>query len=284
MKKINFTFIFVLIFALFTGCTSDFKINETVVKDISDKITEAVVENVDSNIKSVRHDMKTVDSINLNEININSEVGDIKIISHDSRETVIDVNIKAKNSTKERAEKLTKSFDYLIDTKEKRLNIDTAVYKEKIINEQIIVDLVIKLPTNIKNINIKSNVGDIDMEDTGKKVNITNNVGDINIKNSSASYNIKNDAGDMNLQNISIYNESQFYTNIGDTEITTDDITMAKILSIETNVGDIKLVLPEKSDYEATIQEFMEDAKVKSSGTKNTKIKLITHMGSIDLK
>lgn len=284
MKKIGLILVIILILALFTGCTSDFKINDVVVKDISDKITQAVIEKVDSDIKFERHDEKTVDSKNLTELIVESKVGDIEIITHESSDTIVDVNIKAKSSTKETAEELVKSFDYSVETKGNKLNIDTTGYNKKLNSDEIIVDLVIKLPSNIEKVEINSNVGDISIENINGEINLTSNVGDTIIKNSNASYDIKIDVGDVNVQNSSFSDSSTFYSNVGDINITTNDISTAKNLSAETNVGDIRMSLPKNSNYEANIQEFMESPKVESVGTGKTKIKLITHIGNIDFE
>lgn len=284
MRKAILLLTIVIIFMLSTGCTSEFKLNDVVVKDLSDKITQAVIEKSDSNIQSERHDTKTIDSKNLTELIIKSEVGDIKIITHESSETTIDTNIQAKSSSKEKADELVKSFEYSIETKGKKLSIDTTGYNKKIISDQIIVDLVIKIPSNIEKFDIGSNVGDISIENINGEINITSNVGDTFVKDSNASYDIKTDVGDVNIQNSSFSDSSTFYTNVGDIAINTNDISEAKNLSVETNVGDIKLLLPKSSNYEADIQEFLKDKKVESMGTGKTKIKLITHVGDIDFE
>ncbi len=284
MRKTILLLTIVIIFILSTGCTSDFKLNDVVVKDISDKITQAVIETADSNIQSQRHDTKTIDSKDSTELIVESEVGNIEIVPYESNETTIDLNIKAKSSTKEKAEELVKSFDYSISTKGKKIIINTTGYNKKILSDQILVDLVIKIPSNIETLDIKSNVGDINIENINGEINITSNVGDTIIKNSNASYDIKTDVGDVNIQNSTLSDSSTFYSNVGDISISTIDISEAKNLSVETNVGDIEISLPKGSNYEADIQEFMKDAKIESAGTGKTKIKLITHVGNIDFE
>nr|WP_312576459.1 DUF4097 family beta strand repeat-containing protein [Sedimentibacter sp.] len=284
MKKIGLSLVVILILALFTGCTSDFKINDAVVKDISDKITHAVIETVDSDIKSERHDSKTVDSNDLTELIVKSEVGDIEIVTHESTETLIDTNIKARSNTKEAAEELVKSFDYSVETKGKKLSIDTTEHSKKSNSDELIVDLVIKIPSNIEKVEISSNVGDINIESINGNINLTSNIGDTIIKSSNASYYIKTDVGDINVQNSSFSDSSTFYSNVGDININANDISIAKNLSFETNVGDIKILIPKNSNYEANIQEFLKDPKIETVGTGKTKIKLITHVGNIDLE
>lgn len=284
MRKAILLLTIVIIFMLSTGCTSEFKLNDVVVKDLSDKITQAVIEKSDSNIQSERHDTKTIDSKNLTELIIKSEVGDIKIITDESSEITIDTNIQAKSSSKEKADELVESFEYSIETNGKKLSIDTTGYNKKIISDQIIVDLIIKIPSTIEKFDIGSNVGDISIENINGEINITSNVGDTFVRDSNASYDIKTDVGDVNIQNSSFSDSSAFYTNVGDIAINTNDISEAKNLSVETNVGDIKILLPKSSNYEADIQEFLKDKKVESMGTGKTKIKLITHVGDIDFE
>lgn len=284
MKKTALVLITVIIFALLTGCTSDFKVNDVVVKDISDKITQAVIENIDSNIDAEKQETHTLDATNSAELIVKSEVGDIIIMTHDSNEIVIDANIKAKSNTKERAEELVESFKYSIEEKGKKISIDTTGYNGKTISDEIIVDLIIKIPSSIETTSVTSNVGDINFENINGTINSIANVGDITIKNSSASYDIKADVGDVELRDGSILGESIFYLNVGDINVTTNDISMAESLSAETKVGDIKMSLPENSNYEADIREFMQEPRNELAGTGKTKIKLITDVGNIDFE
>jgi len=284
MKKISSILVVILILALFTGCTSDFKVNDVVVKDISDKITQAVIETVDSNIKAERQETQTLDYVEQTELNIKGEVGDIRVITHDLNEIIVDANIKAKANSKERAEEMVNSFVYTVESKWGKVNIDTTGYNEKTNNEQIIVDLVIRIPQTLEKTIIITNVGDINLEDIYGTINCVANVGDINIKNSSTSNDIKTDVGDVNMQNVSLSGESSFYSNVGDIVIASNDISTAKSLSIETQVGDIKLSLPKSASYEANIHEFMQKPKTELAGTGKTKINLVTNVGDINLE
>lgn len=265
MKKTLSLLIIILLFTSFTGCSSDFKVNEVVVKDISDKFTQAVIETVDSNIQAEKQETHTIDGVNSTELIVKGEVGDIDITTHDSNVVLIDAIIKAKSNSKERAEELIDNFNYSVEGKGKTVNIDTTEYEGNLNSDEIIVDLSIKIPSTIENINI------------------TTNVGDIAIKNSYALYDIKTDVGNINLENSLFTGKSEFYLNVGNIDLNTCDIADAKSISAETKVGDIKMSLPDNSNYKADINEFMKEPRTKISGNGKTNIKLITNVGSIDL-
>ena len=284
MKKIVSLLIIISLFTSFTGCTSDFKVNEVVVKDISDKITQAVIETVDSNIKAEKKETHTIDGVNSTELIVKGEVGDINITTHDSNVVLIDTNIKAKSNTKERAEELIKNFSYTVEGKGKTVIIDTTRYEGKLGTDQLSVDISVKIPSTIDTINITSNVGDININDINGEINALSNVGDIVIKNTNALYDIKTDVGDIQLENSVFSGKSEFYLNVGSIDISATDITDAKSLSIETKVGDIKISLPINSDYKADINEFMKEPRTELSGNGKTNIKLITDVGSIEFK
>jgi len=283
MKKIVSVLIIILLFSTITSCTSDFKVNEVVVKDISDKITQTVIETVDSNIKAEKKETHTIDGVNSTDLIIKGEVGNIDITTHDSNVILIDTKIKAKSNTKERAEELIKDFSYSVEGKGKIVSIDTTGYEVKLDNDQISVDISIQIPSTIDTISITSNVGDINIDDINGEINALSNVGDIIIKNSNALYDIKTDVGDIKIENSVFTSKSDFYVNVGDVDVTAVDISEAKSISIETKLGDIKLSLPINADYEANINEFMKEPRVELNGNGNTNIKLITNVGSIEI-
>ena len=283
MKRIVSVLIIILLLSNATGCTSDFKVNEVVVKDISDKITQTFIETVDSDIKAEKEGTHTLDGVNSTELIVKGEVGNIDVATHDSNVVLIKTTITAKSNTKERAEELIKNFSYSVEGKGKTVSIDTTGYEVKLDNDQISVDISIKIPSTIDTISITSNVGDININDINGEINALSNVGDIIIKNSNALYDITTDVGDIKIENSVFTGKSDFYLNVGDIDITAVDITEAKSISIENKVGDIKLSLPINADYEANINEFMKEPRVALNGNGNTNIKLITNVGSIEI-
>jgi len=283
MKRIVSVLIIILLLSNITGCTSDFKINEVVVKDISDKITQTVIETVDSDVKAEKEETHTLDGVNSTNLIIRDEVGNIHVETHDSNAVLIETTIKAKSNTKERAEELIENFNYSVEGKGKTISIDTTGYEAKLENDQISVDISIKIPSTIDNISITSNVGNINIDDINGEINALSNVGDIIIKNSNGLYDVKTDVGDIIIENSVFIGKSNFYLNVGKINLTAIEISNAKSISVETKVGDIKISLPVNADYEADINEFMKEPRVELNGNGNTNIKLITNVGTIEI-
>lgn len=282
MKKIICTLIVIMLASL-TGCTSQFKVNEDIVKNISDKIIKTAIESEgkESAEKNETHKLDASDSINLI---IANTVGDINITSHDSKEAVIDVKIKIKSDSKENAEKLLNDYKYSIESKSDTIRIDTTKHEYIIIknDDRFNVNLNIKIPNNIKHITVTNNVGSIKVENINGEFKADTNVGDININNSNALYIIKVDVGKISLKNCAITGKSEFKTNTGDVTISASDISAAKYIESLTNVGNIKMTLPEASSYKAEISEFMEKQRIVTNKDGKTDIKLVTNVGNID--
>ena len=97
MNKIRSLLLIGLVVLLLSGCSSINKVDEEKVKDVSDKITETIINTV-GNQKAERHESHTINAENLNTLNIKSSVGEIKINTHESKDAIIDLNITAKMS------------------------------------------------------------------------------------------------------------------------------------------------------------------------------------------
>lgn len=284
LKRIISILILSFMFLNLTGCTSNFKINEDLVKDLSDKITENVINTVDKE-KIEKNETHNLDASNSIELVINGSVGEIKVTSHESKEAIVDANIIAKSKDKEKAKKLLDEYKYTVKSTSNAIKIDTAKTNNLIIIDDMIeVNLNIKIPISIKHITIVNNVGDIELENVNGELKISNNVGETYIKNSNCSYNVKTDVGEINLSNCIVVGESEFNTNTGDIRITATDISNANNIVAEAQVGDIKMQLPETSNYKAEINEFMEKERTEVHGDGKTNIKLITNVGDIDFK
>lgn len=284
MKKTVCTLLIIIAIASITGCTSKLKVDEDAVKDVSDKITEAIINTVG---KEAAESQKshTINAADLDTLNIKSTVGDINITSVESEEAVININIVANSSSKEKSQQLIENFTY---TAQKQLNsivIDTSNKSmENIDDSSIKTELDISVPLNIDNIVISLNVGDINLKNINGKFEIVDNVGDMTVENCDGYYNLKSDVGEIVLINSAAKGKSEFNTNTGDINVVFADIANADSITAKTGVGDIKMSLPENSSYEAVIHEFMEDEKAENMGDGSTKIELKTGVGSIDFK
>lgn len=284
MKKNVSIFLLTVILLNLTACTSNFKVNEDVVKDISDKITKNVINTVDKE-KVEKKENQKLDASKSDKLIINSSVGEIKISSYDSSEALIDVSIAAKSKDKEKAKKLIDEYTYTVKTESDAIKINTTLSSDKSVGlDSLEVNLDIKVPDTVKQISVVNNVGDIQISNITGDLKISNNVGEIRFENAGGSCNVTSDVGEIILNKSILTGESKFNTNTGEISISTSDISEAKKIFAEANVGDINLELPESSDYKAEIHEFMEKERTEVHGKGKTKINLTTHVGNIKFK
>ncbi len=280
MKKIKALILIVLAVLLLNGCASINEVDEDKVKDVTDKITEAIIDSVGKE-KAERQESHTINAEDFDTLKISSSVGDITISSHDSPDAVINLNIAAHTGSKEKSEQLIEEFIYSVEENMNSINIDTAFKKLNMDDNNVSTDLSINVPKNIENIIISLNVGDVHIKNINGNYEIENNVGDISIENSAASYNIKTNVGEINLTDAAAVNNSEFITNTGDIKISLNDITNAAKIKAAADVGDIGISIPDDSSYEAVINEFMEKERTESNKDKQTKIEIKTGVGSI---
>lgn len=282
-RKIN-ALIIMLSFTMMTGCTSDFKVDEQAVEKISDKVTSTVMGNLGKE-KAEKIESQNINGDKLENLVIENSVGDIYITTHDSSEIIVDTTIKTSSSTKESAEKLLRETTYSVESRWNDLVIDASqinrTYGEA---ENAAIDLNIKLPSNIGKIYINNNVGNLKIENYDGKIVCKINVGNIDILNSNSSYSLTTDVGDINLTNCLMFDKSDFYTNTGNVVITADDISDAKVIEADVQVGDISLTLPSDSSYQSTIKSFMENELKETKGNGNTKISLNSKVGEVNFK
>ncbi len=282
MKKSGSILIVILALLLLGGCSSMTKVDEDAVKDVSGKITKAIINTVGKE-KAQKQESHSMVAENFDTLKIKGSVGDIDIKSGESKEATIDVNIIAQSDSKKNAEKLIEEYSYTIDENMNSIDIDTTISSHKIFNtSNLKVKLSITVPENINNIIISSNVGDIKITDIKGIYDVKVNVGDMTIMNSAGSYNLYTNVGDISLSDSLISGNSEISTNTGDIKATFKDMSDSESLKATTDVGDIDITVPENSSYEAVINEFMEKERTETNGDKHTKIKLKTGVGNID--
>ncbi len=280
MKKL--ICIFLIIMIIFTGCTSFFKVDEDKVKDVSDIITDAIINTVGQE-KAETKESHTVESTDKKSLNIISSVGDISVTSHQSDDTIINISITAKAKTKEKAEEIIENYTYTINEESNSIVVDTS-FEELLKDASIVTDLTIHIPSNISDIEISTNVGDIYLSGFTGNMNIKNNVGEVALDKSEGSYNINVDVGDIILSDCIAVGNSDFKTNTGEIDISLSDISKAVSIIAKTGVGDIKMSLNDDSGYHATINEFMKDERIETKHDQGTNINLTTGVGEIDLE
>ncbi|WP_312701939.1 DUF4097 family beta strand repeat-containing protein [Sedimentibacter sp.] len=284
MKKI-ICVLMVLMLSL-SGCSSFNKVDEDKVKDISDKITQTIIDSVDKDKNSAeRTESHKIEAKKLNKLDIKSSVGDIYLSVHDSDEATVDIKITASSSSKEKSQELVDSFSYSVEEKWNTIEIDTRLDDVKLLsNNNMQTELTINIPKSIEAFIIKLNVGEIIIDNTDGHFEINNNVGDIKISNSTGSYNLKTDVGEITLNNCNPSEKTELKTNTGDIKAVFSDISAARSIKAEAGVGDIEIATPDNSSYEAEINEFMKDKVVLFKGNQDTKIELKTGVGEIQFK
>lgn len=282
MKRFSIILIALSTLILLTSCSSINEVDEKAVKDVSDKITKAIINSVGKE-SAEKQESFNMEAGHLNTLKIESSVGDINIKTHESTEATISLNITAKSNSKENAEILIDEFKYTVEENSNSINIDTTFDDNKVFdNGNIQTELTISIPNNIDTFVISLNVGDININSNEGIFEIKNNVGNITVENSVGSYDLNTDVGDITLINSTASGTSEFNSSTGNVEISFNDISNAEGIKASTGVGDIELSVPEDSSYEAVINEFMKDEQTESNGTKQTKIELKTGVGSID--
>lgn len=280
MKKV-ISLILIAAILLLSSCTSITKVDEGKVKDVSDKITEAIINSVGKE-KAERQESHTINAENLDTLDIKSSVGSINISTHDSKDAIINLNITAQTGSKEKSQELVDEFNYSVEESSNAIKIDTSFSELKLDDNNMSTDLSITVPNNIENIVISLNVGDIQIKNINGKYEIQNNVGEIQVEGSKASYKIKTNVGEIKLSEAAAVGSSEFFTNTGDITISFNDITDADSIEASADVGEITLKVPENSGYEAVINEFMEKERTETKNNEHTKIKIRTGVGSID--
>lgn len=281
MKKISVLIIALSALMLLSSCSSINEIDERKVKDVSDKITEVIIDSVGKE-SAEKKESFNIAAENLNTLNIESTVGDIDITTHESTEATIQLKVIAKSNSKENAEKLIEEFDYKIEENSNSINIDTTFEDDNLFdNSNIQTELTISLPKNINSFIISLNVGEVHVVNSEGSFKIESNVGNISVESSKGTYELSTDVGDIVVLNSTAEGDCDFHTNTGNIELSLGDISNANIISALTNVGDVELKIPESSDYEATVKEFMKDERTESNGSKKTKIELESNVGEI---
>jgi hypothetical protein len=267
---------------LASGCTSNFKVNEDAVKDVSDKITKTIINSVGEE-KVEKTETLTFDGTGLNKIKIDSSVGNITIKSHNSQEVIVNLTIAAKSGSKQKAEELLEEYTYTQEKTQYSIDINTSTDNFDFVDgNHIETSMEVFLPSNIENTEIALNVGDIDIDGINGSFDIHSNVGKVSIQNGEGFCNLKTDVGNIVLSNFTLTKSSEFSVNTGDIELNPANISNADTITAETQVGTIDMKVPDDSGYQATIEEFMKDKRTVSEGDGRTEINLKTNVGDIE--
>jgi len=273
--------ILLIIMVLSAGCTNLFEVDEEKVKDVSDKVTEAIINTVGQE-KAEKKESRTVDSAGKSTLIVKNSVGDIDIKSHESDDTIINISITAKSGSKQKSEEFIENYNYTLKSEGGAIVVDTS-FEEPLSGLNLTTDLVIYIPSTIKDIEVSTNVGDVHLSGVSGNMQIDNNVGEITIDKSEGSYILKVDVGGITIKDCIAIGNSESKTNTGKIEISLSDISKAVSIIAETGVGDIKMSINDDSGYHATINEFMKDERIQTKSDQGTNINLTAGVGEINL-
>ena len=208
------------------------------------------------------NETQTVDTKNIAKIKININVGDCNIIVGDSSEAVINASCEYKAISDQKAQKAMDNTKLRCETQGDTLYIDFIDLEtgKKIGNIKnlvnIITDIEIILPDNLKSFDISADVGDIDISGFSGAFDISSDVGDITAKNLTITgkSDFNADVGDIDCEISELAEtELEFKSNVGDVDLLLDTIAKSEI-DISSDVGNIKLDTQGKS-YEETYSE-----------------------------
>ena len=282
MKK-SAVLIIVAALLLSSGCTSNFEVDEDAVKEVSDKITKTIINSVGKE-EFERYETHTFDAAGINELKIDSAVGSINVYSHESEEIIVNLTIKANSSTKEKAQELAENYIYTAEQNQSSIDVDTSNKDFDIPDDNgVETRLEILLPPGVENITVSLNVGDITIKDIAGKFEALCNVGSISIEGAGGYYNLQTDVGNISVKDSSVDYSSEFTVNTGDLKLNLVDISNTDKIKATAGVGKVEMNLPENSNYEATISEFMKEERTETNGDGTTEIILTSGVGNVEL-
>lgn len=274
--------ILLMILILSTGCTSFLTVDEDKVKDVSDKVTDILI-NTMGQEKAEKHESHTIESSDKNTLSIKGTVGDINISSHQAEQTIINIIIRAKSGSKDKSNDIIQNYTYTINADTSSIAVDTS-FKEAYKDINLTVDLDIYIPANITSIELSTNVGNIHLSEISGNIQTNNNVGDFTADKSEGSYIIKSNVGKIMLNDCIAFGNSEFITNTGEIELSLTDISKAVSIIAKTDVGNIDMSLKGDSAYHATINEFMKDERIQTKHDQGTNINLTSGVGKVNFK
>jgi hypothetical protein len=266
---------------LSTGCTSLYKLDENKVKDVSDIITDVLINTVGQE-KAEKKDSHTIASADKNAISLISSVGDISIVTHQSDDTIIKINMNSRADSKKKAEEIIDSYTYTIKEENNSIEVDTS-FEKPVSGVNLTVELIIYIPSTIKDVKVLTNVGDVHLSGVNGNIDIKSNVGEASIDSSEGTYNLHVNVGDIRLMESIAIGNSEFKTSTGDINLSID-ITRSDSITAETGVGDIQMTISDDAGYHAFINEFMKDERIETKDEPYTDISLTTGVGGIELK
>lgn len=170
-------------------------------------------------------------------INVENDLGTIKVTTWDKPEVKYSLKVTLRGSTLKSAKKrLTKHKSYFAVNKNDEV-LKIRIKEPYILNNGSSVNIVLKVPKKTS-LDFDA-LGDISVKGVDNKVNVTSDIGMIDVRKINGSVNAQSDTGDVFAKNID-----------GDIRINTDtgSVDVIKIkndIYIESDTGDVKILNPE---------------------------------------
>lgn len=206
------------------------------IHDLNENVT-----NVTSDFIKKSNETQTIDMKGIEKIWIDIAVGDCNITVGESDKAVINTSCEYKAISEEKAKKAMDSTKLRCEIQGDILRIDfidseTGKKIRDIKNNSfvnIITDIEVSLPDNVKSFDISADVGDIKADGF------------------SGAFDISSDIGNITAKDLTITDNSSFSADVGNIDCTVDSIS-AKELDLSADVGDINLSLGavEKSEID----------------------------------
>lgn len=293
----------------------------TMKQDVIEEITKNVLDqktsgyslnnrltniNNNKNEKSCEFDSKeckletiSISPENAIKIDVEVDVGDVNIRYGDTMNVEIVARYYNKDNDKSNA--ILENLSLKSKIKGSTLYITMSEYNLDSNCGDIITDLDITLPNFFCGFNIKTNVGDIDLEMLKGSFDISTNVGDINLEMLKGSFDISVNVGDIYLNellgsfriftntgdiecsNVSVNDNSELSVNVGDIDISIKKVSECEV-EITTDVGDIEIDTQALNFKERDREIYFDEGEEKTIEIENIcTINLSTNVGEISI-
>jgi hypothetical protein len=226
---------------------------------------------------------KTIKADKPIELNISCDSSNIEISTWDKNEAKFEVTKRIRGlESKEILESKLKDFNITEENSDNKVTF-ISKYKENIKSPQdIMTDLKLTLPSEMKALNIKVDTGTIKVYskikcDLKLDINMVNTI----INSFEGKINLKGDMGNLTIVKGKINKDSSVVVNMGNISINAE-YDEDGIYDYETDVGNIDLKIPEDSKISVESSGVIEGNKFVNKLYK-TKIKLRSDMGKITI-
>lgn len=132
--------------------------------------------------------------------------------------------------------------------------------------EELTVDLIIEVPSDIKTVVVQSDVGDVTINKMVCMLTVVCNSGDVTVKDSYLS-------GKSKISNV-----------VGDVNVKLKSIENAQEILINVDVGNISLNVPKRASYTVTVEELSAPGDTWKNKEGNTKLLLSTKVGKVSFQ